>query len=118
MEAETSKQFPRVGKEEPPLEEGDIMSLILALRGLKPVEDKSLVVRRQEVPIEEIVDEIKNILRTSDKINFLEFLKSKNDVAIAVAYFFGMLEIVKMGYARAEQNALFGEIYLYAGENV
>jgi segregation and condensation protein A len=118
MEAETSKQFPRVGKEEPPLEEGDIMSLILALRGLKPVEDKSLVVRRQEVPIEEIVDEIKNILRTSGKINFLEFLKSKNDVAIAVAYFFGMLEIVKMGYARAEQNALFGEIYLYAGENV
>jgi segregation and condensation protein A len=118
MEAETSKQFPRVGKEEPPLEEGDIMSLILALRGLKPVEDKSLVVRRQEVPIEEIVDEIKNILKTSGKINFLEFLKSKNDVAIAVAYFFGMLEIVKMGYARAEQNALFGEIFLYAGENV
>ncbi len=116
MEAETSKQFPRIGKEEPPLEEGDVMSLILALRGLKPVEDKSIVVRRQEIPIEEIVEEIKNVLKTSGKINFLEFLKEKNDVVIAVAYFFGMLEIVKMGYARAEQKELFGDIYLYAGE--
>jgi segregation and condensation protein A len=118
MEAESSLQFPRIGKEEPPLEEGDVMRLILALRGLKPTEDKSIVVRRQEIPIEAIVDEIRNILKTTRKINFLEFLKSKNDVAIAVAYFFGMLEIVKMGQARAEQNELFGEIFLYAGDSV
>jgi segregation and condensation protein A len=118
MEAETSKQFPRIGKEEPPLEEGDVMSLILALRDLQPIEDKSIVVKRQEIPIEEIIDEIKTILQTSGKINFLEFLKEKNDIAIAVAYFFGMLEIVKIGYARAEQHDLFGEIYLYAGANV
>jgi len=118
MEAETSRQFPRIGKEEPPLEEGDVMSLILALRGLQPVEDKSIVVKRQEIPIEEIIEEIKTILQASGKINFLEFLKEKNDIAIAVAYFFGMLEIVKIGYARAEQHTLFGEIYLYAGANV
>jgi len=116
MEAESSKQFPRIGKEEPPLEEGDVMSLILALRGLKPVEDKSLVVMRQPIPIEEIVEEIKNVLKATGKINFLQFLKEKNDVAIAVAYFFGMLEIVKMGYARAEQPALFGDIFLYANQ--
>ncbi|MBE0433923.1 segregation/condensation protein A [candidate division WOR-3 bacterium] len=115
MEAETSKQFPRIGKEEPPLEEGDVMSLILALRGLRPAEDKSIVLQRQEVPIEEIVEEIKTILKASGRINFLEFLKTKNDVAVAVAYFFGMLEIVKIGYARAEQEVLFGDIYLYAG---
>jgi segregation and condensation protein A len=118
MEAETSKQFPRVGKEEPPLEEGDIMSLILALRDLQPVEDKSIVVKRQEIPIEQIVEEIKALLQKSGKINFLEFLKEKNDIAVAVAYFFGMLEIVKIGYARAEQHSTFGEIYLYAGANV
>jgi len=118
MEAETSRQFPRIGKEEPPLEEGDVMSLILALRGLKPVEDKSIVVKRQQVPIEEIVEEIKNILKEKERINFLEFLKEKNDVAVAVAYFFGMLEIVKIGYARAEQHSLFGDIFLYAGERV
>ncbi|UCD19189.1 MAG: segregation/condensation protein A [candidate division WOR-3 bacterium] len=115
MEAETSKQFPRIGKEEPPLEEGDLMSLILALRDLQPVEDKSIVVKRQEIPIEQIIDEIKTLLQTSGKINFLEFLKGKNDIPIAVAYFFGMLEIVKIGYARAEQDSIFGEIYLYAG---
>lgn len=116
MEAESSKQFPRIGKEEPPLEEGDVMSLILALRDLQPVEDESLVVKRQPVPIEDIVEEIKNVLKTTGKINFLQFLKEKNDVAIAVAYFFGMLEIVKMGYARAEQLALFGDIFLYANQ--
>ncbi|UCF70091.1 MAG: segregation/condensation protein A [candidate division WOR-3 bacterium] len=115
MEAETSKQFPRIGKEEPPLEEGDLMSLIFALRDLQPAEDKSIVVKRQEIPIEQIIDEIKTMLQTSGKINFLEFLKEKNDIPIAVAYFFGMLEIVKIGYARAEQDSIFGEIYLYAG---
>lgn len=114
MEAETSKQFPRVGKEEPPLEEGDVMSLILALRSIKPVKDQTIVLERQEVPIEEIVEEIKTVLRTSGRINFLEFLKAKNNVAVAVAFFFGMLEIIKIGYARAEQDSLFGDIYLYA----
>lgn len=114
MEAETSKQFPRIGKEEPPLEEGDVMSLILALRGIKPVKDQTIVLERQEVPIEEIVEEIKTVLRTSGRINFLEFLKAKNNVAVAVAFFFGMLEIIKIGYARAEQDSLFGDIYLYA----
>jgi len=92
------------------------MSLILALRGLKPIEDKSIVVRRQEVPIEDIVEEIKTILKTHGKIDFLKFLKEKNDVSVAVAYFFGMLEIVKIGYARAEQHSLFGDIFLYAGD--
>ena len=115
MESESSKQFPRIGKEEPPLEEGYIMSLILALRGLKPVEDESIVVKRQEVAIEDIVEEIRSILETDGKIDFLKFLKEKNDVAVAVAYFFGMLEIVKMGHARVEQSNLFGNIFLYAG---
>lgn len=117
MESESSKQFPRIGKEEPPLEEGDIMSLILALRGLKPVEDESIVVKRQDVAIEDIVEEIKAILKADGKIDFLKFLKAKNDVAVAVAYFFGMLEIVKMGHARVEQSSLFGDILLYAGES-
>lgn len=116
MEAESSRQFPRIGKEEAPLEEGDVMSLILALRGLRPVEDKSIVVKRQQVPIEEIVDDIKTVLKEKGRIDFLEFLKQKNDVSVAVAYFFGMLEIVKIGYARAEQQSLFGDIYLYAGD--
>lgn len=116
MEAETSKQFPRVGKEEPPLLEGDVMSLIQALRGLKPVKDQSIVLERQEVPIEEIVEEIKNVLKNSGRINFLEFLKAKNNVVIAVAFFFGMLEIIKIGYARVEQDSLFGDIYLYSAE--
>ncbi len=117
MESESSKQFPRIGTEEPPLEEGDIMSLILALRGLKPVEDESIVVKRQDVAIEDIVEEIKAILKADGKIDFLQFLKAKNDVAVAVAYFFGMLEIVKMGHARVEQSSLFGDIFLYAGEH-
>ncbi|HEC78089.1 MAG TPA: hypothetical protein ENI34_02980 [candidate division WOR-3 bacterium] len=112
MEAETSKQFPRISREEPPLEEGDIESLILAFRRLKPQEEKKLVVKRQEVPIEVIVEEIKNLLANEEKINFLDFLREKNNVTIAVAYFFGMLELVKSGYARVEQQEVFGDIYI------
>ncbi len=115
MEAESSKQFPRISREEPPLEEGDLTSLILAFRQLKPQEEEKLVVKRQDVPIETIVDEIKDILQQQEKLNFLEFLRKKNDVTIAVAYFFGMLEIVKMGFARVKQDTSFGDIYLYRG---
>jgi segregation and condensation protein A len=118
MEAETSKQFPRMSTEEPPLEEGDLISLILALRKLKPQEEEKLVVERQEVPIEVIIEEIKNMLDKEEKFNFLHFLKEKDNVSIAVAYFFGMLEIVKSGLARVEQQKTFGDIYLYRNENV
>lgn len=112
MEAETSKQFPRIGREEAPLEEGDIERLVLAFRRLKPQEEKKLVVKRQEVPIETIVSEIRALLEKEEKLNFLEFLKAKNNIVIAVAYFFGMLEIVKAGYAVVSQEDAFGDIYL------
>ncbi len=116
MEAESSKQFPRIGKDEPPLEEGDVARLILAFRQLRPQEEKNLVVKRQEIPIESIVDEIRNLLQKVPKINFLEFLREKNNVVLAVAYFFGMLEIVKLGYARVEQPETFGDIYIYGSQ--
>ncbi len=112
MEEESSKQFPRIGSEEPMLEEGDLMSLVLAFRSLRPQEEEKLIVKRQEIPIEKIIDELKAILDRGEKVNFLDFLKSKNNVIIAVAYFFGMLEIVKVGYALVEQHNTFGEIYL------
>ncbi len=115
MEAESSKQYPRISREEPPLEEGNLASLILAFRQLKPQEEEKLVVKRQDVPIETIVDEIKGILERQEQLDFLAFLREKNDVAIAVAYFFGMLEIVKMGLAQVHQDSTFGDIYLYRG---
>ena len=115
MEAESSKQYPRISREEPPLEEGNLASLILAFRQLKPQDEEKLVVQRQDVPIETIVEEIKGILEQQEKLDFLAFLRDKNDVAIAVAYFFGMLEIVKMGLAQVQQDSAFGDIYLYRG---
>jgi chromatin segregation and condensation protein Rec8/ScpA/Scc1 (kleisin family) len=80
---------------------------------LKPQEEKKLVVKRQEIPIERIVDEIKELLNAQERIEFLKFLREKNDVVLAVAYFFGMLEIVKAGLARVEQEDAFGDIFLY-----
>lgn len=115
MEAESSKQYPRISREEPPLEEGNLASLILAFRQLKPQEEEKLVVKRQDVPIETIVEEIRGILEQQEKLDFLAFLREKNDVAIAVAYFFGMLEIVKMGLAQVQQDSAFGDIYLHRG---
>ena len=116
MAEETSRQYPRMSSVEPPLEKGDLATLILALRQLKPQEEEDIIVKRQEVPIEVIVDEIKGILKEKQKFNFLDFLKTKNNVIIAVAYFFGMLEVVKMGLARVEQQENFGDIYLLRRE--
>lgn len=116
MEAETSKQYPRLSQEDPPLEEADVTNLILAFRSLKPQEEKKLVVERQEIPIEMIIEEIRMLLGKVGKIDFLDFLRDKNDITVAVAYFFGMLEIVKLGYARVEQEEVFGDIYVTQGE--
>ncbi len=112
MAAETGKQFPRMSREEPILESGDITNLILAFRRLKPQPKEDMILKRQNVPIEIIVKEVRHLLKQKKRLNFLEFLKEKNNVVIAVAYFFGMLEIVKAGYARVEQDRLFGDIYL------
>jgi segregation and condensation protein A len=117
MEAETSKQYPRISREEPPLEEADVENLILAFRRLKPQEEKKIIVERQEIPIEIIIEEIRMLLGKVGKINFLDFLREKNDITVAVAYFFGMLEIVKLGYARVEQKEVFGDIYVTRGQS-
>lgn len=117
MEAETSRQYPRISQEEPPLEEADITNLILAFRRLKPQEEESVVYERQEIPIQVIIEEIRTLLAKEERVDFLDFLQKKNDITIAVAYFFGMLEIVKMGYARVEQKEIYGDIYITRGEN-
>ena len=117
MEAETSKQYPRISQEEPPLEEADLTNLVLAFRRLKPQEEESVVYERQEIPIQVIIEEIRTLLAKEERIDFLDFLQKKNDITIAVAYFFGMLEIVKMGDARVEQKEIYGDIYITRGEN-
>ena len=119
MEAESIKQFPRISKEEPTvvLEEGDLASLVLAFRRLKPPEEAKLFMKRQEVPIEFIINDIKNALSTDRPIEFLGYLKEKNDIPLAVGYFFGMLELVKEGFAKVMQDKTFGEIYLCRNNN-
>ena len=117
MEAETSKQYPRISQEEPPLEEADLTNLVLAFRRLKPPEEESVVYERQEIPIQVIIEEIRTLLAKEERIDFLDYLQKKNDIAVAVAYFFGMLEIVKRGYAHVEQKELYGDIYISRGEN-
>ncbi|MGB3480204.1 MAG: segregation/condensation protein A [bacterium] len=117
MEAETSKQYPRISQEEPPLEEADLTNLVLAFRRLKPPEEESVVYERQVIPIQVIIEEIRTLLAKEERIDFLDYLQKKNDIAVAVAYFFGMLEIVKRGYAHVEQKELYGDIYISRGEN-
>lgn len=115
MEAETSRQFPRFSKLESTviLEKEDPANLFLAFRNLKPSEEAKLVMKRQEVPISMLIEDIKKILNENERLNFLQFLKEKNNVPLAVGYFFGMLEVVKEGLVGVEQDEPFGEIYLY-----
>ncbi|MEO0123115.1 MAG: ScpA family protein [candidate division WOR-3 bacterium] len=115
METQTSKQFPRFAKVEPTtvLEEGDLTSLILAFKSFKPTEKEAVLIKRQLIPIEKVIEDLTQVLEKNEKINFLKFLQEKRNTSIAVSYFFGMLQIVKEGLASVEQNETFGEIYLY-----
>lgn len=112
LEAESSKQFPRIARTGPPLLEGDLTSLILAFRQLKPPEQKQLFMKRPEVPIETIIADIKQTLAAQGRINFLDILKTRADIPLAVGYFFGMLEIVREKYATVEQETIFSDIFL------
>ncbi len=115
MEIISSKQFPRFAKVEPTavLEEGDLTSLILAFKSFKPTEKEAVLIKRQLIPIEKVIEDLKQVLEKNESINFLKFLQEKRNTSIAVSYFFGMLQIVKEGLASVEQKETFGEIYLY-----
>ncbi len=115
MEQESHKQFPRFSKVEPSvvLEEGELASLILAFRSFRPTEKDAVLIKRQLIPIEKVINELHRVLEENERLNFLKFLQDKKNTAIAVSYFFGMLQIVKEGLACVEQNETFGEIYLY-----
>uniref|UniRef100_A0A7C6AGP1 Segregation and condensation protein A n=1 Tax=candidate division WOR-3 bacterium TaxID=2052148 RepID=A0A7C6AGP1_UNCW3 len=115
METQSSKQFPRFAKVEPTtvLEEGDLTSLILAFKSFKPTEKEAVLIKRQLIPIEKVIEDLTQVLEKNEKINFLKFLQEKKNTSIAVSYFFGMLQIVKEGLAGVEQQETFGEIYLY-----
>jgi len=112
LEAESSKQFPRIAQEEPPLEEGDMTSLILAFKRLK-LPEKKMVVERQQISFEVVIEDIKNTLNKQPTINFLEYLKNMNNAPIAVTYFFAMLQLVKEGFVNVIQERTFGDIYLH-----
>lgn len=115
METQTGKQFPRFSKVEPTtvLEEEDLTSLILAFRSFKPTEKEEVLIKRQLIPIERVIEDLTSELEEKKRINFLKFLQGKRNVSAAVSYFFGMLQIVKEGLAGVEQNETFGDIYLF-----
>jgi segregation and condensation protein A len=115
MEQESHKQFPRFSKVEPSvvLEEGELASLILAFRSFKPTEKDAVLIKRQLIPIEKVLDDLHRVLEENERLDFLKFLQEKKNTSIAVSYFFGMLQIVKEGLACVEQNETFGEIHLY-----
>jgi segregation and condensation protein A len=119
MEYQSSRQFPRFSRIEPTvvLEEGNLASLILAFRSFKPTEKEAVLIKRQLIPIEKVIEDLTNELNKNERINFLQFLKEKRNVSIAVSYFFGMLQIVKEGFASVVQEEPFGEIYLYKKNN-
>lgn len=115
MEEESHKQFPRFSKVEPSvvLEEGELASLILAFRSFKPTEKEAVLIKRQLIPIEKVLEDLNQELDKNERLNFMKYLQEKKNTSIAVSYFFGMLQIVKEGMARVEQEQTFGEIYLY-----
>lgn len=115
MEEEFHRQYPRFSKVEPTvvLEEGNLTSLILAFRSFKPTEKEAVLIKRQLIPIETVIEDLTRELDKNEKIDFLKFLKAKKNTSIAVSYFFGMLQIVKEGLAGVEQNETFGDIYVF-----
>jgi segregation and condensation protein A len=80
----------------------------------QPEEVPEGVVERQEVSVEEKVDELSQALRRRKRVSFRAFISAcRSRIEIIVA-FLAVLELIKGLKLRAEQDALFSDISLVA----
>ena len=125
---EWRERFPRtandlptrqVSPEHQPIQEVELWDLVSAFgRVLKA---KHAVagpesIRYDETPIHVYMQRIDEQLRRGGQISFTAFFESSVHKSKLVGMFLAVLELVRHQHARAAQPALFGEIWLEAGE--
>ncbi len=100
--------------EEVPVYDVSIFDLVEALRGvlerLSRETPRELTLR--DIPVARCIPVILERLQQNDRIEFAALFDEVNDRPTVVAFFLGLLELIRRGQVRAFQQAAFGPIWL------
>jgi segregation and condensation protein A len=86
----------------------EVIKRLLASLPIKETVPKATI--RKVVSLEEVIDNLTNRIQRALKMRFSDFVQDKTDKINIVVSFLGMLELVKRGIIRVEQNAHFEDI--------
>jgi len=105
---------PGNGGSEPRLGE---LSLVDLARAFQRLLERSLVqsfhaIVREEVSVKECVEVIRARLAARDRMRFVDLFEAQASRLRWVATFLALLELIRVGYLRAMQEEIFGEIWL------
>jgi segregation and condensation protein A len=121
------ERFPRLGNDLPPrernlaeepIQEVELWDLVSAfgriVRDSAATKPSSIVY--DETPIHVYMTQIKTRLTAQGRIAFRELFQSGMHKSALIGIFLAVLELVRHHQARAEQNVLFGELWILPGQ--
>jgi segregation and condensation protein A len=120
------ERFPRLGSDLPPrqrelgdeeIQEVELWDLVSAfgriMRDSEATKPSSIVY--DETPIHVYMTQIKSLLTERRRMTFRELFRPEMHKSALIGIFLAVLELVRHQQARAEQNVLFGELWILPG---
>lgn len=120
------ERFPRLGSDLPPrvrdlggqeIQEVELWDLVSAfgriMRDSEATKPSSIVY--DDTPIHVYMEQIKSVLAERRRVAFRELFRPGMHKSALIGIFLAVLELVRHGQARAEQNELFGELWIVPG---
>jgi len=100
--------------EEIPIYDVSIFDLVEALRGVlaRLVEEIPQELNLRDIPVAKCIPVILARLEENERLEFISLFDDARDRSMVVAFFLGLLELLRRGQVRAWQEAAFGPIWL------
>ena len=100
--------------EEVPIYDVSIFDLVEALRGVlaRLIEETPRELNLRDIPVAKCIPVILARLDDAERVEFISLFDDARDRSMVVAFFLGLLELIRRGQVRAWQEAAFGPIWL------
>jgi segregation and condensation protein A len=100
--------------EEVPIYDVSIFDLVEALRGVlgRLIEETPRELELRDIPVAKCIPVILDRLEAAERVEFVAMFDDARDRSMVVAFFLGLLELIRRGQVRAWQEAAFGPIWL------
>jgi segregation and condensation protein A len=100
--------------EDVPIYDVSIFDLVEALRGVlaRLAEQTARELDLRDIPVAKCIPVIMARLQEVERLEFISLFEDARDRSMVVAFFLGLLELIRRGQVRAFQEAVFGPIWL------